>query len=142
VWAGLGISRQRLCIGAPSRDWPRFERPDRSASNATAELATESCDQSDADEHPEKWRSCLPHSDVVSAIVVEGDGLFRSQADKAVTAAMQKIDRSTSIVAETEQFGARRNSCLKSRARLSDGSERRFLGVRRKHLRWKISALT
>jgi hypothetical protein len=76
---------------------------------------------------PKKWRSCLLHSDVVSAIVVEGDGLFRSQADKAVTAAMQKIDRSTSIVAETEQFGERRNSCLKSRARLSDGSERRFL---------------
>jgi hypothetical protein len=44
-----------------------------------------------------KWRSCLLHSDVVSAIVAEGDGLFRSQADKAVTAEMEKIDRSTSI---------------------------------------------
>jgi hypothetical protein len=43
-------------------------------------------DQRDADEHLQRRRSCLLHSDVVNAIVVEADGLFYSRADKAVVA--------------------------------------------------------
>jgi hypothetical protein len=43
-------------------------------------------DQRDGEEHLQRRRSSLLHSDVVNAIVVEADGLFCSRADKAVAA--------------------------------------------------------
>lgn len=46
----------------------------------------------------------------------------------------QKIDQSMAIVAGTEQIPDRRISCLKSRARISDGSQTRFFAVHRKGL--------
>src|SRR6516162_4688807 len=46
-----------------------------------------------------------------------------------------KIDQSMSIVAETEGILNRRNFPLKSRAKISDGSVRRFFVVRSKNLR-------
>jgi hypothetical protein len=71
----------------------------------------------------------------------EADGLFR-QADKvALGAEFEKIDRSPPIVAEIELTPNGRNSLLKSGARISDGSGRRFFVVRKKYLRRKISAL-
>jgi hypothetical protein len=48
--------------------------------------STRGWDQRDADEHPQRWRSCLQHSDVLNAIVAEADGPFCSRADKAVAA--------------------------------------------------------
>jgi hypothetical protein len=42
----------------------------------------------------------------------------------------KKIDRLMPIVAETEQIADRRNLCLKSRARISDVSRKRRIGVR------------
>jgi hypothetical protein len=45
-----------------------------------------------------------------------------------------KIDRSMPIVAETKQTAGRRNSRLKSRAQVSDGSWSRFFEVHRKDL--------
>jgi hypothetical protein len=53
----------------------------------------------------------------------------------------QKIDQSMPIVAETELIANRRGSRLESRARISDGSARRFFVVRRKDLRSGIRAL-
>jgi hypothetical protein len=47
----------------------------------------------------------------------------------------RKIDRSMPIVAEAERIADRRNSSLKSRARIFDGSARRFFVVRRRNLR-------
>jgi hypothetical protein len=49
--------------------------------------------------------------------------------------ATPKIGRSLSKVPETEEMADRRNWCLKSRARVSDGLARRFFVVRRKNLR-------
>lgn len=46
----------------------------------------------------------------------------------------EKIDQSLSIVAETEQITDRRNSLLKSRARIFDGSVSQFFAVWRKDL--------
>jgi len=62
--------------------------------------------------------------------------VFFGAADVDQSAARQKkIDRSMSIVAEAKQIPNRRNSLLKSRAQISDGSERRFFLVRGKSLR-------
>jgi hypothetical protein len=54
---------------------------------------------------------------------------------------MSKIARSMSIVPETGQTLIRRNSPLKSRAQIADGSPRRFFVVRIKNLRRWINAL-
>jgi hypothetical protein len=59
----------------------------------------------------------------------------------AQSSEISKIDRSLSIVAETEPILDRRNFPLNSRAQISDGSARRFFVARRKNLRWEISAL-
>jgi hypothetical protein len=46
--------------------------------------------------------------------------------------ATSKIDQSMPIVAETEQVANRRNSHLKSRVRISDGSRSRFFALGKK----------
>jgi hypothetical protein len=55
----------------------------------------------------------------------------------------QRIDQSMPIVAETDQITNRRNSLLKSRVQISDGSVRRFFGACGKDLhkefRWALS---
>jgi hypothetical protein len=50
---------------------------------------------------------------------------FVVAAYRSAGAIRRKIDQLVSIVAETDQIPIRRNSPLKSRARISDGSERR-----------------
>jgi hypothetical protein len=45
---------------------------------------------------------------------------------------LKKIDRSMPIVAETEQVADRRNFCLNSRSKFSDGSGRRFFAAAEK----------
>jgi hypothetical protein len=53
----------------------------------------------------------------------------------------EKIDRSMSIVSETEQIADLRNSYLESRGQISDGLRRRFFTVRGEHLRLEFNAL-
>jgi hypothetical protein len=63
------------------------------------------------------------------------DGIF---ADGQIEAEQTKNVRNRPmmpIVAETEQIADRRNWCLNSRARVSDGSVRRFFVAHRKNLR-------
>jgi hypothetical protein len=60
---------------------------------------------------------------------------FGNCRDGSVGGRQKKIDRLIPIVTETEQIVDRRNWFLKSRARTSDGSARRFFVVRRKSLR-------
>jgi hypothetical protein len=69
------------------------------------------------------------------------DGIFGRSADDELTLGMSKIDRLMSIVPETGQNRIRRNSPLKSRAQIYDGSMSRFFVLRREHLRSKFSAL-
>jgi hypothetical protein len=57
---------------------------------------------------------------------------FGNRSYRSVGDGQRKIDRSMPIVAEAIQITNRRNSCLKSRARISDGSPRRFFTMRRK----------
>jgi hypothetical protein len=59
----------------------------------------------------------------------------------AARVSAEGFDWSLSIVAETEQIADRRNSSLKSGARISDGSRRRFFVVRRKNSPRQINAL-
>ena len=72
---------------------------------------------------------------------IQGDGIFGRCADGISLLWMSKLDRWLPIVAETETLADRRNSFLKSRARISDGLARRSFRARRKNLRRKISAL-
>jgi hypothetical protein len=60
---------------------------------------------------------------------------FGNRSYRSVGDGQRKIDRSMPIVAEAIQITDRRNSCLKSRARISDGSPRRFFTMRRRNLR-------
>jgi hypothetical protein len=66
--------------------------------------------------------------DAVTVFFHRSDSAYHSPGFK-------KIDRSMLIVAETEQIADRRNSLLKSRVQIFDGSGRRFFTVRRKNLR-------
>jgi hypothetical protein len=66
--------------------------------------------------------------DAVTVFFHRGDSAYHLPGFK-------KIDRLMLIVAETMQITDRRNSCLKSRAQIFDGSGRRFFIVRRKNLR-------
>jgi hypothetical protein len=54
---------------------------------------------------------------------------------------ISKIHPSMPIAAETEQIADRRNSPLKSRAQISDGSPRWFFVAHKKNLHCKIKAL-
>jgi hypothetical protein len=63
---------------------------------------------------------------IVHASSTMADGLFRAQADNAVLVADLKIDRLMPIVVETERIPNRPDSALDSRARIPDGSGRRF----------------
>jgi hypothetical protein len=72
---------------------------------------------------------------LLKAIAVEADGLFTGGPTTLSRPTTSKIDQLMPIVAETEQIPNRRNSLLKSRAQISDGSGRRFFLVRRKKLR-------
>ncbi|HUN97373.1 MAG TPA: hypothetical protein VMU69_14230, partial [Bradyrhizobium sp.] len=65
-------------------------------------------------------------------------GRLRMQSGRRI----QEIDQAMPIVAETEQIVDRRDSCLKSRARFSDGSGIRFFRMLGKNLRWLISELS
>jgi hypothetical protein len=60
------------------------------------------------------------------------DGIFPPRSGASFVTEDVEIDRLMPIAAEAEQIADRRNSCLKSRARISDGSGRRCLTVRRK----------
>jgi hypothetical protein len=51
----------------------------------------------------------------------DDDGIFCDDPVASLSAETSKIDRSTPIVAETEQIPNRRNSPLNSRAQISDG---------------------
>ena len=53
----------------------------------------------------------VPHDGILHAKQIETDGIR-----------IRRIDRSTPIVAETEQIADDRNSGLESRAQISDGS--------------------
>jgi hypothetical protein len=57
------------------------------------------------------------------------DGLFGRLETPLLWRTPRKIDRPISKVFETEQIADRRNSPLDSRARISDGSGRRFFVV-------------
>src|ERR1700722_5306075 len=59
------------------------------------------------------------------------DGLFWQAVDAGLAEELEKNRQSIAIVAETEQIADRRNSCLKSRAHISEGSGSRSLVVRR-----------
>jgi hypothetical protein len=56
-------------------------------------------------------------------MIATADGLFPWRVSFACLMSLRKIDRSFPIVAETEQIANGRNSCLKSRAQIFDGSE-------------------
>jgi hypothetical protein len=62
------------------------------------------------------------------------DGLSSANLIKPLSPQNLKFSRSAPIVPETERILDRRNSCLKSRAQISDGSARRFFVVRGKNL--------
>jgi hypothetical protein len=62
---------------------------------------------------------------------MDGDGLFFHRGVSAYhSVGFKKIDRSSAIVAETEQIPNRENSPLNSRAQILDGSGSRFFVVR------------
>jgi hypothetical protein len=65
---------------------------------------------------------------------LSADGVFGLTDDTALAADSEKIDRSVSIVAETEQLPNRRNSPLNSTAQMSDGPGKRFFVMRGKNL--------
>jgi hypothetical protein len=62
-------------------------------------------------------------------VIAEADGLFSAMAATPLSLVKPKIDRSVSIVTETDGISNRRNSPLKSNARISDGSPGRFLAA-------------
>jgi hypothetical protein len=73
------------------------------------------------------------HHDVCGRLfILTVDGLFRHADNNALPEDFLKIDRSMSIVAETEQIADHRNLPLKSGAQISDGSGRRFFIARGK----------
>jgi hypothetical protein len=57
---------------------------------------------------------------------------FQRGVSAYIRQAFKKIDRSSAIVAETEQIPNRRNSPLNSRVQISDGSGSRFFVVQGK----------
>jgi hypothetical protein len=57
---------------------------------------------------------------------------FGNRSYRSVGGGQRKIDRSMPIVAEAIQITHRRNSCLKSGARISDRSPTRFFTMRRR----------
>jgi hypothetical protein len=63
------------------------------------------------------------------------DGLFSAKPIMPLSPQNLKFNRSAPIVLETERISERRNSCLKSRAQISDGSARRFFVGRGKNFR-------
>jgi hypothetical protein len=70
-----------------------------------------------------------------NASSVVADGLFLTNPITLLLPQILKIDQSMSIVAETDQILVRGNFRLKLRARISDGSPRRFFVMRGKNLR-------
>ena len=72
------------------------------------------------------------HGMLLTASAVEADGLLQPSRQRYRGRRPRKIDQLMPIVAEIEQISSRRNSRLKSRAQISDGSGRRFFLVRRK----------
>jgi hypothetical protein len=68
----------------------------------------------------------------LNVVVAHTDGIFQRHVTPAAIDEVKKTDRSIPIVSETEQIGDCRNSPLKSRAQISDGSGGRFFVVRRK----------
>jgi hypothetical protein len=77
----------------------------------------------------------------VRSAVRTGDGILAAPRGLVGSRRMTKIDRSTSIVSETKQILNPRNSSLKSRAQIFDGSQSRFVMARRESVLCHINAL-
>jgi hypothetical protein len=75
------------------------------------------------------------HGMLLTASAVEADGLLQPSRQRYRGRRPRKIDQLMPIVAEIEQIPSRRNSRLKSRAQISDGSGRRLFIARGKNLR-------
>jgi hypothetical protein len=69
------------------------------------------------------------------------DGILPTTQIETDRMRTSRFDRPMPIVAETEQIADRRNSCLESRAQISDGSGARCLSFHGKKLPCKISVL-
>ncbi len=82
------------------------------------------------------------HGILLTAKPLKADGLFLQPSQQCCSGRWTwKINQSIPIVAEIEQIADRRNLRLKSRARISDGSQRRFFVAHGKNLRCWIKTL-
>ncbi|HVV27288.1 MAG TPA: hypothetical protein VHC40_04920 [Rhizomicrobium sp.] len=94
----------------------------------------------DDDRQPDAW-----YDEAVRALLALSQSMVTVFLETAATVwlavGQRKIDRSMPIVAEAIHITDRRNSCLKSKARISDGSGRRFFVALRKNLRLKSNTL-
>ena len=73
--------------------------------------------------------SCFLYRLPLELAIAGVDGIFFGDACSRVLGKIQKIDRSVLIVAETEEISNRRNSALKSIAKISDGLRSRYFAV-------------